>query len=120
MEDKNIQKYKEIYLASDLDSEDYEDNLKLVTEWETSLRQNEDFANWQASDVTKAIVKQARDTYRELAMRLVLDRTLTDTQRNSIWSKQDAALWLLSLIEKDVKSAIAQIHSEIRRAINVQ
>ncbi len=118
--DKDLQKLKEIFLASDVDSEDYEDNLKLVTEWETSLRENEDFASWQESDVTKMIIKQAKDSYKDNAMQLMLKRNMTEEERKSLWSKQDAFLWLLSLIEKDVKGTITQIQSEIRRALKAE
>lgn len=118
--DKDLEKLKEIFLSSDVDSEDYEDNLRLVTEWETSLRESEDFASWQESDVTKIIIRQAKDTYKDNAMQLMINRNMTEEERKAIWSKQDAVLWLLSLIEKDVKGVITQIQSEIRRALKTE
>lgn len=116
----DLEKLKKIYLATDIDSDDYEDNLKQITEWESSLRQNEDFGSWQSSDVTKSVILQAKKAYKDHAMRLVEDRTLTEMQRQSIWAKQDACVFLLSLVEKDVKSALAQINNEIKQALSIQ
>lgn len=120
MDDTELQKLKEIYTSADLDSEDYEDNLKLITSWENSLRESDDFINWQKSDVTKSIARQAKDSYKDNAMRLIRDRELTDAQRQSIWAKQDAAMWILSVVERDVKGVLTQIRAEIRRALSAQ
>lgn len=114
-----IDKLKEIYLANDVDSEDYADNLARITEWESALRKNEDFVSWQESDVTKNIYQQAKETYKEAAMQLWRDRTLTDAQRATLWAKQDAALWIISMIAKDAKSEITYIQTEIRKALRV-
>ncbi len=118
--DKELQKLKEIYLTSDIDSEDYEDNLKRITEWETSIRESEDFGSWQESDVTKSIIQKAKDSYKDNAMRLINNRTMTEEDRKSIWVKQDAILWILSLVEKDVKSIVEQIRSDIRKALKAE
>lgn len=115
---KELEKIKEIYLSSDVDDEDYQENLQKITEWESSLRQNEDFASWLESDVTKSILEQAKTAYRDFAMTIMAGRDLTDAQRASLFAKQDAALWLISLIDKDTKGAVKQILTEIRRALN--
>lgn len=118
--EKDLEKLKEIFLSGDIDSEDYEDNLKLISSWELDLRANEEFAGWQTSDITKSIITQAKESYKNNAVLLMTNRELTEKARESIWAKQDAMIFLLSLVEKDTKSAIGQIHREIRQALKVE
>lgn len=112
-----IEKLKEIYLANDVDDEDYQENLEKINEWETTLRTSEDFLSWQQSDVTKGIMKQAKESYRDLAMQLMTNRNLTETERASIYAKQDACLWIIALVAKDAKALIKQIETEIKKAL---
>lgn len=116
----DLEKIKNIYLDSDIDEEDYADNLSRITEWESSLRQNEDIASWQESDITKSIAKQAKESYKELAMSLITNREMTEKQRLSVWAKQDAMLWIISMVAKDAKGNLEQIHKEIKQAIKAE
>jgi len=117
---KELEKVRQIFLNDDgLDEETKEDNAKKILEWEQGLIANEAFAGWKDHDVTRQIEKQAKDSYKDIAMRLYRDRTLTDTQRVSLWAKQDAIQWILSLTEKDAKGAIEQINKEIKLAIDM-
>lgn len=115
---QDLEKLKEIFLAGDIDAEDYEDNLQRIKEWESDLRKSEDFLGWQGSDVSKQILRQAREAYKDLGLQLATSRSLTEAERYGLWGKQDAALWLISMIAKDAKSEIAQIHGQIRQALN--
>ncbi len=45
---------------------------------------------------------------------------MTDEERKSVFAKQDAMLWILSLTEKDVKTTIAQVQGDIRRALKAE
>lgn len=116
----DLEKLKEIFLSKDIDDEDYDDNLRMISDWEASIRNNEDFSSWQESDVTKSIVEQVKQSFKDNAMRLIKDRDLAEKDRLSIWSKQDAMVWLLSLVEKDSKKALEQIHRDIKQALKVE
>lgn len=118
--DKDLKKLKEIYLDSDIDAEDYQDNLTRITEWEETIRSNQDFLSWQQSDISIAIVAKVKEAYKNFSMQLINDRTLTQEQRNSIYAKQDAMLWIMSMIVKDAKSELETIHSEIKSALKVE
>src|SRR4051812_6698626 len=103
---KELDQLREIFLAQDLDEETRADNEARIKEWETGLIHNEAFAGWREHDVTRQIAKQARETYKDAFMLLGRSRSLTDEQRASLYAKQDAALWLLSIIEVDAKAAL--------------
>jgi hypothetical protein len=116
---KDLEKLKEIYItANDVDEETRKENLEEITKWENALIESEAYGSWQSHDITRSISKRAKDTYKELSMILAMDRKITQEQRVSLWAKQDAALWLLTLTDVDVKSTIDQIHSDIKRAIS--
>lgn len=116
---KELDKLKEIFLAGDdLDEETKAENEQRIREWEEGLLKNEAMAGWRDHDVTKQIAKQARETYKETVLRLGVDRKLSIEFRAELFAKQDAALWLLSLIEVDAKGALEQIQKEIRTALN--
>ena len=115
---KELDELKDIFLASDVDAEDYQDNLDKITEWENALTSSEAFASWQTHDVTLQVMEKARSAYKDFAIQLATNRTLTEAQRMRLWALQDASMWMLSLIAQDVSSEITQIHSEIRTAIN--
>lgn len=112
-----IDKLKEIFLT-EVDEETQKENLAQIQEWETALIEHEAYLDWQEHDITKAITAQARSTYRDAAVVLAQNRQLTDAERAALWAKQDAALWLLSITDKDAKGAIAQIKREIHTALN--
>lgn len=108
---------KDIFLSPELDEETRSENEAMIREWEQTLIRSEAFDSWRKHDITQQIIIQARESYKDFAVQLSQDRKLTDEQRRSLWAKQDAALWLLSLTDKDAKSVIEQIHKEIRTAL---
>lgn len=115
---KDLEKVKELFLTN-VDEEDYDDNLEKINEWEKDLRESEDFESWQESDITQSIITQCRQTYKELALTLIEKRDLTEDQRRIIYSKQDACLFLLSLVYKNVKLTVGALHREIQKALKV-
>lgn len=110
---------RKIFLT-EVDEETRADNEKLIKEWEQGLIHNEAFKDWQDHDVSREIADQARRSYIDCALSLASNRQLTDEQRKSTWAKQDAALWLLSLIDKDAKGTIKRIEEEIKRVLTPQ
>jgi hypothetical protein len=115
---KELEKVREIFLSEEIDEELRADNEERIKEWEQSLIQSEAFASWQDHDITKNIVSQIKSSYKEIGVQLSTDRKLTETQRQSLWAKQDACTFLLELTEKDAKGTIEKITNEIRQAIN--
>lgn len=115
---KELDQLKEIFL-SDVDDETLTENEEKIREWENALIQNEAFLGWREHDVTREIVSQAKTSYKNHAMQLATNRGLSEAQRQSLFAKQDACLFLLSLTEIDAQGAIAQIHREIRAALAV-
>ncbi len=113
-----LEQLKKIYLSADIDSEDYEENLGLISEWERDITENENLKSWQEHDVTKKILEQAEESYVELSTQLAVNRTLTDEMRQSIWAKQDAMLWIIRLGAGDAKAALQSIKKKIKVAIN--
>lgn len=116
---EDLLKLKEIFLSDDIDSEDYQENLDQISEWEKELVENENMKSWQEHDVTKKIMAQAESSYIDLSLRLVSDREITDALQKSIWAKQDACLYIISLASNDVKTAMESIQKKVRAAINV-
>lgn len=114
---QDLEKVKDLFL-SDVDAEDYQDNLEIIKSWEKDLLQNEAFSSWQDNDVSKNIIKKLKESYVEFAIELSSNRKLTDEQRTTLWAKQDACAWLLSVINPNVKSDIEQIEKEIKTALN--
>ncbi len=51
-------------------------------------------------------------------MLLVENRSLTEAERLSVYAKQDAAKWILSLTEKDAPKELERIHSAIKQALD--
>ena len=113
---KELEKVRELFLV-DVDEETRTDNLQKIAEWEKSLVENQAYASWLAHDITKQIASKARDTYKEATEMLSTSRTLTDEQRQQLWAKQDASLWMLGLLGADAVSEIKKIHAEIRFAL---
>ena len=116
---KDLDKLREIFLAGDVDEETRADNEERIREWETTLRENNAFLGWQSHDITRQISQQAKQSYKDISLQLATNRALTDQQRYSLWGKQDACLFILSLTEKDTKGPIDQIHREIKMALAV-
>ena len=115
---EDLQKLKEIYLADDIDSEDREANLEDIRNWEKDLIENENLLSWQEHDITKQIMERAKKSYIDLSLRLIKDRKLSEEARLSIYSRQDAMLWLISLAGDNPKSALEQINNSIKVALS--
>lgn len=113
-----IAELKKIYLASDIDADDYQENLDEITEWEKELFTNEAMKSWQEHEVTKKILAQAEESYIAISTQLAMSRTLSDEERKSLWAKQDACLWIISLASQDVKTALTDIKKRIKTALN--
>ncbi len=114
--DKDLAKLREIF-SSGADEETREENLSQIAEWESSLAQLHDKAGWQEHDITKAVVTRARSAYVEHSLLLMRSRELTDPERFSLWAKQDACLWLISVASGDAKTEIGRIQADIKRAL---
>jgi hypothetical protein len=115
---KELDKVREIFL-SEVDEETRLDNEQKIAEWETGLRENEAIADWREHDITKQIARQAKDSYKELSLQLALNRSLSPEQRHSMWGRQDACLFILSMTEVDARGRLEQIQKEIKQAIAV-
>jgi len=114
---KELEKVKEVFLNVE-DPETVEDNRKLIAEWEQGILENQAYASWQDHDITRRVSAQTRQTYIDAAIQLANNRSLTSDQREKLWARQDAMLFILSLTEKDAKGELEQISAEIRRALN--
>ena len=115
---EDIEKLKQIFLADDIDEEDKEDNLLNIQSWESEIIKNKNILGWQEHDITKKIIDKAKENYTDLSLKLIKDRKLTEAQRLSIYAKQDAMLWLISLSGDNPKSAIEQINNNIKVALS--
>lgn len=114
---KELEKVTEIFLADDVEADDRSENRKQLIEWEQGLEQNRLFLSWQGHDITAQISKKAKDSYKEFGIQLATDRTLTEAQRQSLFAKQDACAFVLSLTEKDALTEIKTILRQIEVAI---
>lgn len=113
-----LQKLKEFFLT-DVDTEDYEENKQRIESWEKDLRENENFISFQQHPIAKQVVSQAKQSFKEASVLLARSRELSEQQRVGLWAKQDSALWVISLFEKDAKNALAGVKEEIKRALSV-
>lgn len=116
---KELDTLREIFVANTADDETREDNQRMIADWERTLIESQQFQDWKNHDITRMIIQRAKQAYKDCALALAENRDLDDEDRVSLWAKQDACLWLLSITDKDVKSTIKQIRSEIRHAISV-
>jgi L-2-hydroxyglutarate oxidase LhgO len=116
--EKELEKLKASFLSNDLDEEIRLDNEEKIREWERDIQKNKAFLSWQGHDVTRIIIGKAKEAYKEFALILMTNRNLTEEQRKSLWAKQDACSFLISLGEKDAKSALTKIYTEIKAAID--
>lgn len=113
-----LEKIKSIFLASDVDDDIRQDNEDKIKEWEKSIIESENLKSWQEHDITKSIMRQCKDTYKDLSIILTKNRSLSDEERKSLWGKQDACLFILSLASGDPKSSLKQIQDEINHALS--
>jgi hypothetical protein len=108
---------KEIFL-SDVDEETLSDNLQKINEWESQLRKNNAYIAWREHGITEELNKMIKSAYKEHALQLATNRSLSEEQRMRLWAKQDACLFILELTNKDAKSELNSVLREIRHAIN--
>lgn len=114
----DLDKVREIFLT-EIDDETRIDNERKIAEWENDLRENEALAGWREHDITIRIATKAKEAYKEISMQLALDRGLSAETRATLWGRQDACVFILSLTEVDAKARLEQIHKEIRTALSV-
>lgn len=114
---KDLEKLKEIFLNVD-DEETLEHNRQQIAEWEQSIQQNSAYADWQNHDITRMVSKQARETYINAAVQLSKNRSLSTAEREALWAKQDAMLFLLTIFEKDAKGELEYIEREIKKELD--
>lgn len=114
----DIEKLREIFVAEDVDDETRADNLMIIRGWEKQLRELDTFAGWKQHPVTQQIIGRAKKSYIDHSLLLARSRDITDSARQSLWSKQDAMLWFISLASTDVSTEIANINAQITRALN--
>lgn len=114
---KDLAKLREVFLADDVDADDRADNEAKLLEWETALISGENFLSWQAHDTTKQILAQAKATFLDTAVALGTNPTLAEPARAALFAKQDAARWLINLIDVNAKGAIEAIERELAAAI---
>jgi len=114
---KELEKAKEIFL-SDVDEETRDENIELLNEWEVNIAKNQAYLEWKDSDITIEINKIVREAYKEHALLLATNRSLTEEQRQALYAKQDACLFILSLTNRNAKTELDSIIKEIQHAIN--
>lgn len=115
---KELEKIREIFLASDVDEEDKQENARVLAEWDKGLNENRLFLSWQDHDITRQISQRAKESYKEFALILMQNRALTQDQRESLWAKQDACQFILSLTDKDALGEIKQILTAVKTEIS--
>lgn len=114
----DIDKLRDIFIAEDVDEETRTDNLKIIRDWEKRLSELKEIGGWKDHPVTQNIITQAKTSYIDHSLLLARSRDLTDAARQSLWGKQDAMLWLISLASSDVRAEVAHIHAQIKRALD--
>ena len=114
----DLDKVRELFVADEQDEEEKQSNLETINEWEKSIRENTAFIDWQQSDITQQIIQKAREAYKQVSLRLVYDRNVSESERHTLWAKQDAAIWILSLLARDAAGELKQVDEAVKRAIN--
>ncbi len=113
---EKIEEAKKLFLT-DVDEDTQQDNLSMIRDWESSLRHNQAFAQWQASDISQQLIKQFRATYKDASLQLAQTRDLSEAKRITLWATKDACLIVLDLLSKDAKTEILNIEKEIDHAL---
>ena len=115
---KELEQLRQIFVAEDVDEETRKDNEYKIREWEQDIQKNENLASWQEHDVTRDLIRQAKESYKNLALQLIQDRSLSEKEREIIWAKQDAMMWFIRLGLVDPKKEIETIRASIVQAIS--
>ena len=112
-----LEQVREIFL-SDVDEETKAENLQQIREWEHSINENSAFLTWKEQELTQEVFSKAKETYVDIGITLANNRELSEQERLTLYSKQDACTWLLSLIAKDARAELETVNKQIRHAIN--
>lgn len=113
---KELDEVRKLFL-SEVDEETRVENEQKIEEWQTGLRTNEVMAEWRDHDITREIANRTKESYKDISLQLALNRSLTQEQRHTLWGRQDACLFILSLTEVDARGRIKQIHKDIKAAL---
>jgi hypothetical protein len=108
---------KEIFL-SDVDEETLTENLQKINEWESNLRKNNAYLAWKGHGVTEELNKMVKSAYKDHALQLATNRSLSEADRQTLWAKQDACLFILDLTAKDAKTELNSVLREIKHVLN--
>jgi hypothetical protein len=114
---KEIDRAKEIFLT-DVEPETYAENLATIQEWERTLIKNQAYLGWREHQTTHELNKMVKAAMIDHAVQLGTNRNLSDEERNVLWAKQDACLFILNLTDQNPRTAIDSVMRDIRRAIN--
>lgn len=112
----DLEKLKEIYLDPTLSEEEREDNAVYILKWEKALIESKNFDSWAKDPITSDIFSRARTSYVEFSRLLIENRELTEKERMSIYARQDAMLWILSL-KGGFEQTLNSINKEIQIAL---
>lgn len=113
----DFDKLREVFLSKDIDDEDYDDNYKALNDLEREYRESVDLQEWLGHVLTKKLFDTAQEAYVSNAVRLAQDRELTEKERWSIYAKQDAMLWLLTVVEDNPTEKISLIEEQVKKAL---
>jgi hypothetical protein len=111
-----LEEARKVFLT-DVDSDTYEENLAEIEKWEQQVVESTEYSNWQSHDISKKVAREVRETYKDLTIQLGLRRGLTPEQIMSLQAKQDACVFMLNLLEKDVSSTLETLELSIRESI---
>lgn len=115
---KELEQAKQIFLDETLDEETRKENAEKIAEWERTLIKSEHIESWRSHVITKEVFSVVKDEYKNISLRLIHDRTLSDQERMSLWAKQDACIFIISLASKNARNDIEQVRKEINVAIS--
>lgn len=113
-----LQKLKEVFIDPTLPEEEQQDNLDFIKKLEDSIIQNKQIDTWLKDPITVDIMATARESYIELSLSLINKRDITEKERLSIYARQDAMLWILSLLPKDTQETLNSIDARIEQILN--
>lgn len=116
--EKDLEQVREIFLT-EVDEETLKQNKEEIDSWNQSLIENKAYLEWQSSDITRSISRQAQESYKDASMSLALKRDLTDIDRNKLYAVQDACTFILSLTDKNAKESLEQLSKQIKQALRV-
>lgn len=114
---RELEQAREIFLTGH-DEETLAQNREDIAAWEDQIARNEALADWQDHDISRLLLAQFRDTYKDIALTLAEARDLTEQQRLTFYAQQDACLLMLSMFGGDARKELDEIRADIRKKIN--